>query len=57
MYPVKKPCRYFFPLPIKKSISAIIPTTTRIPTHTPALKIPPITSQPEKTVRINNKSE
>ena len=30
---------------IRKITSAMIPTTTKIPTHTPALKISPITSQ------------
>ena len=38
---------YFLPLTllIAKMISAIIPTTTNTPTHTPALKISPTNSQ------------
>jgi len=51
---------YFFPesLLIKKMTNAIIPTTTNIPTHTPALKISPTNSQLVKEIEIiaNNKT-
>lgn len=33
---------------MKKIIKPTITATIRTPTHTPALKIPPITSQPDK---------
>jgi hypothetical protein len=36
---------YFLDLPIKKRISAIIPTTASTPTQTPALNIPAMASQ------------
>jgi hypothetical protein len=36
-------------------INAITATTIITPTHTPALKMPPITSQEERKVRAINK--
>lgn len=42
------------PLPTNHKISPTTNTTSKIPTHTPALKIPPITSHEEKVIAIAN---
>jgi|SRR4051812_21521814 hypothetical protein len=41
---------YPLPLPISQTMRPMMATTISIPTHTPALKIPPITSQEERRV-------
>lgn len=52
---------YLRPLPTSQSINPMIKTTTIIPTHTPALKMPPITSQEltivTKAIILSHKNE
>jgi hypothetical protein len=45
---------YLRPLPTSHKINPTTNTTNKIPTHTPALKIPPTTSQDEKVTAIAN---
>lgn len=47
---------YFLPLLKRKIISATTATTTSTPTQTPALNIPPITSQLDNVATNNNSS-
>ena len=43
---------YLRPLPTNQRIKPTITTTNKIPTHTPALKMPPMTSQEDKVIAI-----
>ncbi|HTM90915.1 MAG TPA: hypothetical protein VL095_00745 [Flavisolibacter sp.] len=43
---------YLRPLPTSHKINPTTKTTRRIPTHMPALKIPPTTSQDDKVIAI-----
>jgi hypothetical protein len=43
---------YLRPLPTNHRINPTTNTTTKIPTHTPALKIPPTTSQDDKVIAV-----
>jgi len=45
---------YLRPLPTSHKINPTTNTTTRIPTHTPALKMPPTTSQDDNVIAVAN---
>jgi hypothetical protein len=45
---------YLRPLPTNHKINPTTNTTNKIPTHTPALKMPPITSQDDKVIAVAN---
>jgi hypothetical protein len=45
---------YLRPLPINHNINPTTNTTNKIPTHMPALKIPPTTSQDDKVIAVTN---
>jgi hypothetical protein len=47
-----KNSNYFLPRPTNQRISPTTATTSRIPTQTPALNIPPITSQELSVIAI-----
>jgi hypothetical protein len=45
---------YLRPRPTNHNINPTINTTTKIPTQTPALKMPPTTSQEDKVIAVAN---
>jgi hypothetical protein len=45
---------YLRPLPTSHKINPTTSTTTKIPTHTPALKMPPTTSQDDNVIAVAN---